>query len=55
MRMYERTPIVGCIAQSVEHRAFNLMAAGSNPATLKGNLILLLLSSEALVLSWQGN
>ena len=29
---------VGCIAQPVEHRAFNLMAAGSSPATLKGGL-----------------
>ena len=28
-------PNRGCIAQPVEHRAFNLMAAGSSPATLK--------------------
>ena len=32
---------VGCIAQPVEHRAFNLMAAGSSPATLKQNFTLL--------------
>jgi hypothetical protein len=25
----------GCVAQLVEHRAFNLMAAGSSPATPK--------------------
>lgn len=36
--LFTTTSFLGCIAQLVEHWAFNLMVAGSSPAIPKPNL-----------------